>query len=240
MEYGAYLDDAFTYTKEGILCNMNRWFSLIIALICLGIPLNGYVMRVYRGTTPAPDVDRWGTLFVDGLKLIIVGLIYAIPMMIVWAIIYGGMLLAVIQGTMDAAAMESWQPNLGLLILMYAVEIVIGIFLPVASIRFARTGSFAEAFNFGAIFGTIGKIGWIAYLIALIIVMLVDAIPIIILVLAFVVAGVGVALLLGGGDLAILGVVAVMILVMLIISPLFTIFQARYLTRVYDSAGPVE
>ena len=83
MEYGAYLDDAFTYTKEGILCNMNRWFSLIIALICLGIPLNGYVMRVYRGTTPAPDVDRWGTLFVDGLKLIIVGLIYAIPMMIV-------------------------------------------------------------------------------------------------------------------------------------------------------------
>ena len=26
-----------------------------------------------------PEVDTWGTLFIDGLKLMIVGLLYAIP-----------------------------------------------------------------------------------------------------------------------------------------------------------------
>jgi hypothetical protein len=236
MEYGSLLDDAFRYTKEGIFSNLNRWAGLVLAVICLGIPMNGYAMRVYRGESPAPEVNQWGTLFVDGLKLMVVGLIYAIPMMIVWAFIYGGMLLAAIQGTMDAAAMESWEPNMALLALMYVIEIIVGIFMPVAAIRFARTGSFAEAFNFNAILDTIGKIGWITYLISLIIITLVIGIPIAILVLGFLIV-VGAALYaLKMGGIALLCLIAVFILVILILSPLFAVFQARYMTRVYDSA----
>lgn len=236
MEYGTLLDDAFTYTKEGVFGNLNRWFSLILAIICLGIPMNGYAMRIYRGAGTAPEVDQWGTLFVDGLKLMIVGIIYAIPMIIVWAFIYGGMLLAVLQGNVDPAAMQDWSPNLGLLLIMYAIEIVIGIIMPIASIRFARTGSFSEAFNFGAILETIGKIGWITYLIALIILTLVIGIPIFILIIGFIIASGAAIFLLGGGDGALIGAIALLVLVILIISPLFTVFQARYLTRVYESA----
>jgi hypothetical protein len=240
MEFGALLDDAFTYMKEGVFGNMNRWFSLILATICIGIPLNGYVMRIYRGATPAPEVDQWGTLFVDGLKLIIVGLIYAIPIMIIWAFIYGGMVLAAVTGSMNTAALENWSPNLGLTALLYVVEIIIGIITPMASIRFARTGSFSEAFNFSAIFETIGKIGWITYLIALIIVALVICIPIFIIVIAFILAGGAAIYLLGAGNIAFLGLLAVLLLVLLILSPLFSVFQARYLTKVYDSAIPAE
>jgi hypothetical protein len=240
MEYGTLLDDALTYTREGILANLNRWAALILAVICLGIPMNGYVMRIYRGESPAPEVDRWGTLFIDGLKLMIVGLVYAIPMMIVWAAIYGGMVLSVMQGTLDTAAMENWSPDPGLLALMYLIEILIGILMPVASIRFARTGSFSEAFRLGAILATIGKIGWVAYLIALIVIALVIGIPIVILILGFIlVAGAGLFLI-GGGDLAMLGLIAVLVLVLLILSPLFGVFQARYLTRVYDTAEQQE
>ncbi|NMB79296.1 MAG: DUF4013 domain-containing protein [Methanomicrobiales archaeon] len=237
MEYGTLLDDAFTYTKEGIFSNLNRWAALIVALICLGIPLNGYVMRIYRGAAPAPEVDQWGTLFIDGLKLIVVGLIYAIPMMIVWAFIYGGFFLGAIQGTMDSAAMESWEPDLYLTILLYAVEIIVGIFVPVAAIRFARTGQFTEAFNFGAILETIGKIGWIAYLIALIIITLVISIPIIILVIAFIVVGGFTLYAMNMSGIALLGLIGAFVLALLIISPLFTVFQARYMTKVYESAG---
>lgn len=237
MEFGALLDDALTYTKEGIFGNMNRWGSLILAIICLGIPMNGYAMRIYRGTTTAPEVDQWGTLFIDGLKLMIVGFIYAIPMMIIWAFIYGGMLLAVVQGSADSAAMTGWSPNLGLLLVLYAVEIIIGVIMPVASIRFARTGSFSEAFNFSEILGTIGKIGWITYLIALIILTLVIGIPIFILIIGFIIASGAAIFLLGGGNIALLAAVALLILVVLIISPVFAVFQARYLTRVYESAG---
>jgi hypothetical protein len=162
MDYGNLLDDAVTYTKEGIFGRADRWMKLILAIICLGIPMNGYVMRIYRGATPAPEVDQWGTLFLDGIKLMIVGFVYAIPMMIVWAIIYGGLMLTIMQG--NISTMENWSPNLGLLLGLYAIEIIIGIILPVASIRFARTGSFSEAFNFSAILDTIKKIGWIHYL----------------------------------------------------------------------------
>jgi hypothetical protein len=239
MEFGALLDDSFHYTKEGILFNMNRWAGLILAIICLGIPMNGYVMRIYRGTTTAPDVDRWGTLFIDGLKLIIVGLVYAIPIMIVWAFIYGSMFFTLAQGNMDAV--ESWEPNLALLLLMYAVEIAVGIIMPVASIRFARTGSFAEAFNLGAIFGTIGKIGWVNYLIALIILTLVIGIPIFLIVFGVIIVGGAALYLVVGGRVELLvAIIGLLIFAMLILSPLFGVLQARYLTRVYESAEPAE
>ena len=49
MDFGNMLGDAFTYTKEGVLGNMNRWLKLILAILCLGLPFNGYILRVYRG-----------------------------------------------------------------------------------------------------------------------------------------------------------------------------------------------
>ena len=51
MDYSHVLDDAFHYTKEGIFGSADRWMKLILAIICLGIPMNGYVMRIYRGQT---------------------------------------------------------------------------------------------------------------------------------------------------------------------------------------------
>ena len=40
-------------------------------------------------------------------------------------------------------------------------------------IRFARTGSMGEAFNFSAILATIGRIGWLSYIFALIIMIII-------------------------------------------------------------------
>jgi hypothetical protein len=49
MDFGMILDDAFAYTKQGVFENSDRWLKLIIAILCLGIPMNGYVMRIYQG-----------------------------------------------------------------------------------------------------------------------------------------------------------------------------------------------
>lgn len=237
MDFKDMLGDAFSYTKEGIFGNMNRWLKLILAIICLGIPFNGYIMRVYRGAKPAPEVDLWGTLFIDGLKLLVVGIIYAIPMMILWVLIYGPMLLTIFSGTIHENAIADFEPNMLLMLLFYLVEFAMVLIIPVASIRFARTGSFGEAFNFGAIFETIGKIGWIKYIVSLILVSIIVSIPIIILVLGFIIIG-GICLFLlkEAGVLVFLGLLALMILLILILSPLFGVFQARYMTRVYESA----
>jgi hypothetical protein len=236
MDYGNVLNDAFGYTKEGIFGRADWWMKLILAIICIGIPMNGYVMRIYRGAVPAPEVDQWGTLFIDGLKLVVVGIIYAIPMMIIWAFLYGSMLLAVMARNMQAV--QNWSPNLGLTLVLYIVEIIVGILMPIAAIRFARMGSFSEAFNFGAILETIKKIGWINYIIALILVTIVIAIPICIIIFGLIILGGISIVMLGGGSGALIGFIAAAILIILILAPLFSVFQARYMTRVYDSAAP--
>jgi hypothetical protein len=148
------------------------------------------------------------------------------------------MLLSLVQGQIDDAAVKSFTPNLVLMILMYIIEIIVGIIMPVASIRFARTGSFSEAFNFSAILETIGKIGWINYIIALILVSLVIAIPICILVVAIILIAGATIFLLKLGLAALLGFIVLGVLLILVLAPLFGVFQARYMTQVYDSAAP--
>jgi len=239
MDFGEMLGDAFTYTKEGVFLNMKRWLNLILAIICLGIPFNGYIMRVYRGAKPAPDVDQWGTLFVDGLKLLVVGIVYAIPLLILWVFIYGTLFLALFSGSTDKNAMAAFAPNLFLMILYYLVEIAVALILPVAYLRFARTGTFTEAFNFSAIVETIGRIGWLNYIVALILVSLVIGIPVFILVFGFILVAGATVLLLKAGFAGLLFFIGLGLLLLIVLSPLFGVFQARYMTRVYDSAAPV-
>ena len=241
MNFGTMLDDAFAYTKQGVFENANRWLKLIIAILCLGIPMNGYVMRIYRSAQPVPEVDNWGSLFVDGLKLMIVGLVYAIPIFILYAITFCSIVLAALSGStgpMESAMLSEWTPNIGLVLLMYLVEIVLGLIVPIASIRFARTNSFSEAINITAIIEYIGKIGWINYSIALILIALVIGIPICILVLGFILLGGIVLFLFKVSTIAIIGFIIALVIIILTLAPLFAVFQARYMTQVYDSASP--
>jgi hypothetical protein len=200
--------------------------------------MNGYIMRIYRGETPAPEVDRWGRLGIDGLKLMIVGLIWSIPILVIWMFTYGSLVGAILSGNLRSLASTHWTPNMGLVLLMYLFEIVIGILLPVASIRFARTNLFSEAFNFRAIVDHIGRIGWLGYILGLIIVAIIVAVPIMAVVCIFVLLGIMAGLITGSSLAAILGTIIVAVLVILLISPVFVVFQARYWTRLYDSAVP--
>jgi hypothetical protein len=236
MDFSNMLGDAFAYTREGVWGNMNRWLKLILAILCLGLPFNGYIMRVYRGVQPAPDVDQWGTLFIDGLKLLVVGIVYAIPLLILWVLIYGTLFLAIFSGSIDEPAMAAYAPNLFLMLLFYVVEIIVAVFLPVVYIRFARTGTFSEAFNFSAVIGTIGKIGWLNYIVALILISLVIGIPVFILIIGVMLVAGATLLLLNTGFAGLLFFMGLGILLLILLSPLFGVFQARFMTRVYDSA----
>ena len=212
MDYMEIVRDALTYTRQGVFERGSRWVHLILAVILLSIPMNGYIMRIYRGETPAPEVDRWGRLCIDGIKLMIVGLIWSIPVIILWAVTYGSIIGAVLSGNLRSLASTS--------------------------IRFARTNLFAEAFNFRTIVDHIGRIGWLGYILGLIIVAIIVAVPIMAVVCIFVLLGIMAGLITGSSLAAILGTIIVAVLVIVIISPVFVVFQARYWTRLYDSAAP--
>src|SRR5208337_3711525 len=210
--------DAFAYAKEGVYERTDRWIRLILGTILLGIPLSGYIIRIYRGATPAPAVEDWGALFIDGLKLMVIGLIYAIPVIIIALAPYffrhATALAPAPVGTVQPFDMGAAGQTVGL------------VFLSIASIRFARTRDFFEAFNFRAIIGHIGKIGWLTYILALIVLLLIIGLPLfivemIVIFMGFFVGHIFIAL-------------GLFLLLILIIAPLLSTFQARFMTRVYD------
>jgi len=226
MDYGTLIGNSYTYVKEGIIDKVNTWLLLMIATLILTLPLMGYIMQVYRGTRPAPGVENWAKLLVDGILLCIVGIIYAIPVIILEFLTVGAT-FATTMTTNPAAAMTGMAGAGILAIILIIVAILIAIFSPIGIIRFARTGSFGEAFNFREITATIKKIGWLTYILALIVVAIVVGIPALILwaiILGLVIALPLIGIVIGG-------------ILLLIVLPLLAVFEARYLTQVYESAG---
>ena len=186
-------------------------------------------------------MDRWGSLFVDGFKLLVIGLIYSLPVIILsiipYLIVPGGMAGMHPQvGQVVQQGPGEMEKTFGLILLLMVLQlvydIVLAIFMPVAAIRFARTGSFSEAFNFGAITATIKKIGWLSHILAVILVAIVIGIPVGILAVVVLLAG----LALGH----FLYALVLLVILVLIIAPLLVAFQARYMTQVYDHAEPAK
>ncbi|HSA37262.1 MAG TPA: DUF4013 domain-containing protein [Methanoregula sp.] len=217
MDYGSMVGESFEYAKEAVVGKWNKWVMLIIATILLGIPLMGYVLKVLRGEKPAPEVEDWGTLFIDGIKFLIVYIIWMIPIIIVWAILMGVGFAGAMTGDETAAMAAVGTMMVGLLV-MFILAIIIGLFAMIGAVRFARTGSIGEAFNFSAILATISKIGWVPYIIA-----------IIVLGVCGIVFGIVVGILM---MIPILG----WLIYLCMISP-WAIFVSRYVCQLYDSTG---
>ena len=217
MDFGNMIGDSFEYTKEAVVGKWVKWVLLVIAMILLAIPLMGYIMKILRGEKPAPEVEDWGTLIIDGIKYIIVGIIYSIPIIIVAAILMVIGIGAAMTGDMSAVMAGAGIALLGGIVIL-VLAIIIGLIATIGIVRFARTGSIGEAFNFGAIMATIGKIGWGSYIIALIV-----------LIICGIVFGIVAGILM---MIPILGW-----LIYLFILPPWYIFCARYICQLYDSAG---
>ena len=130
----------------------------------------------------------------------------------------------------NPTAMMTGLAGTGILaVILIIVAIIIALISPIGIIRFARTGQFGEAFNFGEILATIKKIGWLSYILALIIVAIVVGIPV--LILWVILIALMIALPLVG--MVIAGIILIIVL------PVIAVFEARYLTQVYESAGTV-
>jgi Protein of unknown function (DUF4013) len=217
MDYGNMVGDAFAYAKDAVIGKWMQWLLLLIATILLCIPLLGYTLRVLRGEKPAPEVNDWGTLIIDGIKYFIVSLVWAIPCLIVLILALGSGFLALVSSNPGQVAALAGGMIVGILIFVI-VAIITSILATIGIIRFARTRSMGEAFNFGAILDTIGRIGWGSYIIAMIVLIIVQFI------FAFII-----------GILYMIPILGIIVEI-LIIAPL-SLFEARYLCQVYDAAG---
>jgi len=229
MDIGNMLSDSLNYAIDAVWQKWARWILLIVSSIIFPLIL-GYVMEIYRGTKPAPELQHWGKLFIDGLKLIVAWIIYMIPVIAV-ILIFGGwaffsaMQQSAMYGGPDALFMnpDLFIPILGGfligLVVAIVLAIVISLIATIGMIRMARKDRFGEAFNFGGIFETISRIGWGSYIVALIILFLVMLVFSIIIAMIMAIPYIG------------------WIIYFFLLPPL-TIFEARYLTELYESSEP--
>jgi hypothetical protein len=188
MDFGLILDQTFFYTKECVWGQTKRWLVLIGCMILFPLIL-GYMVRIYRGVTPAPEPEQWGSMFIDGLKLLLVEVVYASPVILLIIIAFLPLLSTLISGgvltmgpsSFSHAPFEQWilvHPEfisaIGLMVVLLVLAVICGIIISIFSflgvVRFARTGSMAEAFNFSAILSHIRRIGWLNYLLALVVI----------------------------------------------------------------------
>ncbi|KAF1078150.1 DUF4013 domain-containing protein [Methanogenium sp. MK-MG] len=216
MGIGDNFGESFEYTKEALVGKWVRWILLIIISIIpiVNFILYGYTIRVLRGIKPAPELEDYVQLFIDGLLYMVISIIWMIPAIIVGMILVGGSVIAMVSApdTMGLAGVAGM--GIGLLV-TFIVAILCSLFATIGIVRFARTEKFGEAFAFGEIKDKIGDIGWVNYIIALIV------LGIVVSIIYFV--------------LAIIPIIGW--LFMFIAMPFLVIFSSRYICNLYDSAG---
>jgi hypothetical protein len=174
-------------------------------------------------------------MLINGVKLIIVNFVYMLIPMIVFFVTGGMAILNIILTKMDdPLGILSAVTTLAIAIVISLIVLFVFSLLAVmANVRFARTDSFGEAFNFNAIAGHIGKIGWLSYIISLIVLFVVLFIAIIIALILMVILGIILALIpFIGPFLMILEI----LIVALLIGPFFGVLSTRYVTLIYESA----
>lgn len=223
MDYGRVISNSFEYTKEALIGKWMQWIILaVLALVQTFtvslIPLlSGYVVRVLAGQTPAPEIDGWGKLFIDGWKMNIIVLVYMIPAILVFLVLGGISALAEIGMGDEAGAGAAILGALAGTFLAFLVAIVMAFIALFAILRFAHTDSVGEAFNFSAIFAQIGGLGWGTWIIAVIVLLVIAVVYV------FVVGILSMIPILGW-------------LIALFLNAAFALFYARYLAQVYEEA----
>ncbi len=120
---------------------------LVVALAILGGYQVEIVRRVIRGDLDAlPEWDNWGQLIADGLKVVVVGIVYWLPAILV------GLCLGVPAGILseDAPALSSALSVLSsCLWILWAI--VVTLVMPAAVAFFVDQDDLAAAFRFGEV-----------------------------------------------------------------------------------------
>jgi hypothetical protein len=151
---------SFTYMFED-----ESWImKIVIGGILLCIPIVnfmalGYMLEALKRSAdgvdiPLPEWDDFGGKFMKGLMLFVIGLVYTIPIWLIACALWVLMFLA------GAAESDTLMSMVGLLstcaTCLYLVWlIVVWLVMPAAWTRYAVTGEFMSAFQFGELFSYI-------------------------------------------------------------------------------------
>jgi hypothetical protein len=221
MEIGDIISDSIKYPSAA-------WTKVVILGVILIIPIVnfiglGYLFRIikatFAGIDELPDFDEVGELFIDGIKIFIVGLIYAIPVFIIAAIL-GALLSFGNQSALSTGDFTGFQyfTIITGYTIYFIVAIIIGLveYMAIANMALYE-GELGAAFKFSEVLDRISMIGWGKYIGWYIIMVLL-------------------ALVAGAVSVLTMIIIIGFILAPLIIFPYFSMFGARSLALLFASS----
>lgn len=222
MDIGEIISDSIKYPSSSwgkvLILGIITIASILIVPLFL---LLGYMFRIIKATLAGidelPEFDEIGEMFVDGLKVFVVGFIYAIPVWILSAIVgllTGGNTAATAAGLGTGYALAFILGN----IVTFIIAVIIGLIELMAIANMAyNDGDLGTAFRFSEILDIISTIGWGKYIITYIVIVILAAIGVIIGALTMII-------LIG------------FILLPLIILPYVIMFEARGIALLFTEA----
>ena len=150
--------------------------DLLILFIVSIIPIVnfialGYYARIVRDSPSSkntPKLERYMDMFIEGLKIVAVAIIWAIIIAIIAMIIAIPFIaIAALNVLTNPTTFlnAGWIFAIGSFFVIFGIiAFLLGIIAFMGVVHMVKTNSFGKAFAFGEIFRMIGKIGWLRYL----------------------------------------------------------------------------
>jgi hypothetical protein len=221
MDIGEIISDSIKYPTSNwgkvLILGVIMIASILIVPIFL---LIGYLFRIIKATLAGldelPEFDEIGEMFVDGLKVFVVGIVYSIPVIIISTII------SAILGSSNSATLSLNPSMIWAFVIVYIVYIIIAVIIGLIEVIAIANmayydGDLGSAFRFSEILDHIARIGWGKYI----------ATYIVIAIVAFV------GFLIG---LLTLFIIVGIILLPLVIAPFIYMFGARAIALLFADA----
>ena len=152
------------------LSNPNGGLVLVLGIVGLimGFFMYGYLVRIIESTLAGlaelPEFNAWGTMFIDGFKVLIMYFIYLIPLFVIGILGIAFFAQALDNSMSNLSALDGGT-LLGIVILVLIAIVYTIIMIPISLMSIANMANndskLGAAFRFKEIFNKIGDIGWL-------------------------------------------------------------------------------
>jgi hypothetical protein len=180
MDIGEIVSDSVMYPssdwKKVLILGILSLLSILIVPIFLVL---GYAFRALKstmdGSEELPEFDEWGNMFIDGLKVFVVELVYALPALIILIIGLGGTISALYFG--GNTSFDPWA-MIGVMGITLILGLIVGLIMQILSIMAVANMAYnnselGAAFRFGEILEIISQIGWVDYIIWFVVIVII-------------------------------------------------------------------
>ena len=161
---------SFSYPFEDKQWVSKLGLGAVISLVpILNFAMTGYMIGIVRNLMngvqePLPNWDDFGKKFMDGLMLVLAGLVYALPVIILSCLPLSFLSIpAILSGNQDTQGLAEALAGIGgvafagLSCLFVIYGLVLSVIFPAIYVLYAREGTFASCFKLREVFDIIGK-----------------------------------------------------------------------------------